>query len=57
MDNVSSMIDGGLALVGLLAVLIGTVWGLMAADAPGISDVTISEKVLRPTLPPVVAPV
>jgi hypothetical protein len=50
MDNVSSIIDGSMAIAGLIATLAGASWALMASKSAMTLDLKHADEALRSTL-------
>ena len=49
-DNVSSVIDGSMAIVGLIATLAGSGWVLMASESSTTVDIKNVDDALRTSL-------
>lgn len=50
MNNVSSIIDGSMAIAGLIAILAGSGWALMASESTTTVDMKNADDALRTTL-------
>lgn len=50
MDNVSSIIDGSIAVAGMIAALALSVWAMMASESTTTADVESAEGVSRTTM-------
>jgi len=50
MDNAGSIIDGSLAMAGLIASAVGSVWALLASNSTTTVEMTKAGDALRPTL-------